>query len=77
MFALTHFGPKKHTFIDVYCQQVLVANNLKRLSFLAHISHENLKLIIFSAYLLCITTLRSQIDGGVLINEGVGKIHKI
>ena len=22
-------------------------------------------------------TLRSRIDGGVLINEGVGKIHKI
>ena len=65
MFALTHFGPKKHTFTDVYCQQVLVANNLKRLSFLAHISHENLKLIIFSAYLVCITRLSKWVKFGL------------
>ena len=26
VFGFTHFGPKKHTFIVVYCQEVFVAD---------------------------------------------------
>ena len=58
VFSLTHFGLEKYTFIDnTYSQQVIVADSFKRTSFLvhAHVSHKNLKLIFFSAYLICIT----------------------
>ena len=47
VFGLTHFGPKKYTFIAIYCQQVNVADGFKRSYFLAHVSHKNLKIIIF------------------------------
>ena len=30
VFGLTHFGPKKYTFIAIYCQQVNVADSFKR-----------------------------------------------
>ena len=46
MFGLTHFESKKHSFIYVHCQQVLVIDNFKRASFQAHVS-QNLKLVIF------------------------------
>ena len=58
VFSLTHFGLEKYTFTDnTYCQQVIVTGSFKRTSFLvhAHVSHKNSKLIIFSAYLVCIT----------------------
>ena len=48
MFGLTHFEPKKCTFIDVYCKQVFVADSFKR-PFLAYISHKKLKLIFFAS----------------------------
>ena len=47
MFGFTHFGHKKYTFIDTYCQQEIVADVSKRTSFFAHVSHKNSKLIIF------------------------------
>ena len=47
MFGFTHFGHKKYTFIDTYCQQEIVADVSERTSFFAHVSHKNSKLIIF------------------------------
>ena len=46
VFGLTHFAPKKHTFIVVYCQQIFVADSFKR-PFGIYVSHKNSKLIIF------------------------------
>ena len=60
MFGLIYFGPKEDTFIDVYCQQVLVAESFKRPSFLAHIFQKNSKLRMFSAYLVCITKVNNK-----------------
>ena len=37
VFGLTHFGPKKYTFIAIYCQQVNVADSFKRSYFLANL----------------------------------------
>ena len=47
------FWTPKNTFINTNCQQFLAADRFKR-PFLAYISHKNSKLIIFSAYLVCI-----------------------
>ena len=55
--SLTHFGPKNHTFIEFYDQQVLVADRfffVARPSSLALVSHKNSKLIFFSANFVCI-----------------------
>ena len=40
MFGLTHFKLQKYTFIDVYCQQVLVADGFKVPSFQANLSNK-------------------------------------
>ena len=33
LFGSTHFGPKKYTFIDTYCQQVIVVDSFLKKSF--------------------------------------------
>ena len=69
VFGLTHFGPKKYTFIAIYCQQVNVADSFKRSYFLAHVSHKNSKIIIFLANLVCITKGDKWVKFGLLSVE--------
>ena len=54
-----HFNFRIHTFIDSYCQQVLVADNFKR-PFLAHVSHKISKLIVLLVYFACITKVNKK-----------------
>ena len=57
--------PKNILLLMFIVSKCLWLTILKDFLFLAHISHENLKLIIFSTYLVCITRLSKWVKFGL------------